>query len=83
MQYCNEDFDAAMAEAAVEPDLDTQVGIYNQAQEMLVDDAPVIFISWGGRFTLVKPWVVDLTPTPQDFATGAYFYPSVTIAAHE
>jgi ABC-type transport system substrate-binding protein len=72
-----------MAEAAVEPDLDTQVGIYNQAQEMLVEDAPVIFISWGGRFTLVKPWVVDLTPTPQDFSTGGYFYDVVSIAAQE
>ena len=83
MQYCNEDFDALMADAAVEPDLDTQVGIYNQAQEMLVDDAPVIFISWGGRFTLVKPWVTGLTLTPQDFSSGAYFFTNVTIAAHE
>ena len=83
MQYCNEDFDALMADAAVEPDLETQVGIYNQAQEMLVDDAPVIFISWGGRFTLVKPWVTGLTLTPQDFTSGAYFFTNVTIAAHE
>jgi oligopeptide transport system substrate-binding protein len=83
MQYCNEDFDALMADAAVEPDLDTQVGIYNQAQEMLVDDAPVIFISWGGRFTLVKPWVTGLTLTPQDFSSGAYFFTNVTIASHE
>ena len=83
MQYCNEDFDALMADAAVEPDLDTQVGIYNQAQEMLVDDAPVIFISWGGRFTLVKPWVQGLTLTPQDFSSGAYFFTNVTIASHE
>jgi len=83
MQYCNEDFDALMADAAVEPDLDTQVGIYNQAQEMLVDDAPVIFISWGGRFTLVKPWVTGLTLTPQDFTSGAYFFTNVTITAHE
>ena len=83
MQYCNEDFDALMADAAVEPDLDTQVGIYNQAQEMLVDDAPVIFISWGGRFTLVKPWVTGLTLTPQDFTSGAYFFTNVTIASHE
>ena len=83
MQYCNEDFDALMADAAVEPDLETQVGIYNQAQEMLVDDAPVIFISWGGRFTLVKPWVEGLTLTPQDFSSGAYFFTNVTIAAHE
>jgi oligopeptide transport system substrate-binding protein len=83
MKYCNEDFDALMADAAVEPDLDTQVGIYNEAQQILVDDAPVIFISWGGRFTLVKPWVVDLTLTPQDFSSGAYFYTNVSIAAHE
>jgi oligopeptide transport system substrate-binding protein len=82
MQYCNEDFDALMADAAVEPDLETQVGIYNQAQEMLVDDAPVIFISWGGRFTLVKPWVTDLTITPSDATTGSYFYDAVTITAH-
>ncbi|HEX6475206.1 MAG TPA: peptide ABC transporter substrate-binding protein, partial [Candidatus Limnocylindria bacterium] len=68
--------------AAVEPDLDAQVTIYNQAQEMLVDDAPVIFISWGGRFTLVKPWVQGLTLTPQDFSSGAYFFTNVTIADH-
>jgi oligopeptide transport system substrate-binding protein len=83
MQYCNEDFDALMADAAVEPDLETQVGIYNQAQEMLVDDAPVIFISWGGRFTLVKPWVTGLTITPGDATTGSFFYDAVTIAEHE
>ena len=82
MKYCNEEFDSLMADAAVEPDLETQVGIYNQAQEMLVEDAPVVFISWGGRFTLVKPWVEGLTLTPQDFTSGAYFFTNVTIAAH-
>ncbi len=82
MKYCNEEFDGLMADAAVEPDLETQVGIYNQAQEMLVEDAPVIFISWGGRFTLVKPWVTGLTITPSDATTGSYFYDAVTIAAH-
>jgi oligopeptide transport system substrate-binding protein len=83
MQYCNDEFDDLMSEAAVNPDLDAQVAIYNQAQEMLVEDAPVIFISWGGRFTLVNPRVTGLEITPQDFATGAYFYTSVTIAADE
>jgi ABC-type transport system substrate-binding protein len=71
-----------MAEAAVEPDLDTQVGIYNQAQEMLVEDAPIIFISWGGRFTLVKPWVDNLTITAADSNTGLYFWGDIEIAAH-
>jgi len=83
MKYCNEAFDDAMAEAAVEPELDAQVAIYNQAQEMLVEEAPVIFISWGGRFTLVKPWVLGLTITPSDFTSGAYFFTNVTIAEHD
>ncbi|HET6744866.1 MAG TPA: hypothetical protein VFH90_03350, partial [Candidatus Limnocylindria bacterium] len=73
----------AMADAAVNPDLDAQVAIYNEAQQMLVDEAPVIFISWGGRFTLVKPWVQNVTITPGDSTTGAYFYSDVTIAEHE
>ncbi|HEX2142647.1 MAG TPA: ABC transporter substrate-binding protein, partial [Candidatus Limnocylindria bacterium] len=83
MQYCNEDYDALLAEAAVTPELDAQVELYNQAQEILVEEAPVIFISWGGRFTLVKPWVESLQITPQDFSSGAYFYTSVTIGARD
>jgi len=79
MQYCNTAFDDAMRQAAVEPDLAKQVEIYNAAQEMLVDDAPVIFISWGQTFSLVKPWVHGLQTTPQDFSSGAYFYTDVTI----
>jgi oligopeptide transport system substrate-binding protein len=82
MQYCNEDFDALLAEAAVTQDLDAQVELYNQAQQILVDDAPVMFISWGGRFSLVKPWVQNLVITPSDFTTGAYFYDQVTISEH-
>jgi len=82
MQYCNTAFDDAMRQAAVEPDLAKQVEIYNAAQEMLVDDAPVIFISWGQRFTLVKPWVNGLQATPQDFTSGAYFWSNVTISDH-
>jgi oligopeptide transport system substrate-binding protein len=79
MQYCNEDFDELLAEAAVNPDLDAQVELYNQAQEILVEEAPVIFISWGGRFTLVKPWVDNVLVTPQDFSTGGYFYGDIQI----
>ena len=82
MQYCNEDLDELLAEAAVTQDLDAQVELYNHAQELLVEDAPVIFISWGGRFTVVKPWVQNLTITPSDFTTGAYFYDQVTIGEH-
>jgi oligopeptide transport system substrate-binding protein len=82
MKYCNEQFDEMMAQAAVEPDLDAQVAIYNEAQQMLVDDAPVIFVSWGQRFTLVKPWIEGMQITPADPTTGSYFYTNVTVSEH-
>jgi len=72
-----------MAQAAVEPDLDAQVAIYNEAQQMLVDDAPVIFVSWGQRFTLINPAVDGIVITPQDFTTGAYFFGDITITDAE
>ena len=82
MQYCNEQFDEYMRQAAVEPDLAKQVEIYNTAQELLVDDAPAIFISWGGRFSLLKPWVQGLIATPGDPTTGSFFYDQVSVADH-
>ena len=83
MQYCNKQFDALLNEAAVKPTLAEQVPLYNQAQQMLVDDAPVIFIYWYGKFTLVKPYVLGLVPTAQDADNiGSQFYDKVSIAQH-
>ena len=81
--YCNEDADELMAEAAVESDSDAQIALYNQVQEMQMADVPLMPFRWGGRFTLVKPYVQDLTVTPLDPDAGAHFYPWVTIGAHD
>lgn len=83
MDYCNKDFDDLLNQAAVAPDLKAQIPLYNKAQEMLVDDAPVVFIYWYGRFSLVKPYVKDLVPTAQDSNTGSYFYDKIWIAKHD
>lgn len=81
--YCNEDADEIMAQGAVESDPDAQIALYNQAQEMMILDNPLMPFRWGGRFTLVKPYVVGLTPIAMDSDAGSHFYPWVTIAAHE
>jgi oligopeptide transport system substrate-binding protein len=81
--YCNEEADELMAQAAVEADADAQIALYNQVQEMQMADVPLMPFRWGGRFTLVKPYVQDLTVTPLDPDAGAHFYSWVTIAAHE
>jgi hypothetical protein len=50
---------------------------------MQMADVPLMPFRWGGRFTLVKPYVQDLTVTPLDPDAGAHFYPWVTIGAHD
>ena len=80
--YCNEEYDALLAEAAVTPDLEDQIPLYNQAQEILMQDAGFLPLRFGSRFSLVKPYVQNLQVTAQDFSAGEQFYAWVTIAPH-
>ena len=82
MGYCNPAVDALLAEAAAKPTLAEQVPLYNQAQALVMADAPIIPQTFGGRFTLVKPWVQGLTLTAQDSNAGELFYAWTSIAAH-
>ena len=83
MGYCNKDVDALLAQAAVAPTLEEQIPLYDQVQQKVMADAPIIPLRFGSRFTLVKPWVQNLTATAQDSSTGELFYDQVTIAAHD
>jgi oligopeptide transport system substrate-binding protein len=80
--YCNEEADALMAEAAVTPNLEDQIPLYNQAQEIIMNDSPMLMIRFSSRFTLIKPWVQDLVATSQDSSTGELFYSWASIAPH-
>ncbi len=83
MGYCNKDLDNLLAQAAQKASLDEQIPLYNQAQEMIMADAPIIPVRFGQRFTVVKPWVTNLRPTAQDNQnTGDNYYAWVSIAAH-
>lgn len=82
MAYCNPQVHALLSLAAAKATLAEQVPLYNQAQEMVMTDAPIIAVRFGQRFTLVKPWVQNLVTTSQDSSTGELFYAWVTIAAH-
>jgi oligopeptide transport system substrate-binding protein len=82
MGYCNPAVDALLAQAASKATLAEQVPLYNQAQQMVMADAPIIPQSFGGRFSLKKPWVQGLVVTAQDTNAGELFYAWTTIAAH-
>jgi oligopeptide transport system substrate-binding protein len=82
-RYCNEDYDALLAQGAAETDVAAGLPYYEQAQEILVEDAPAAFIYWYGRYTLVNPRVQGLTPTAGDSNSGDLFYDRVFIVADE
>jgi ABC-type transport system substrate-binding protein len=57
--YSNPGLDALLDKARVEPDVSRRLALYQQAEQIIVDDAPVIFTVHGLSFTLIKPHVRD------------------------
>jgi oligopeptide transport system substrate-binding protein len=85
--YCNPTFDQLVAQADTGIDLNERVQLYNQAQTILVQDAPVVPLFVRGRLVVIKPWVQaagggPLVITAQDDFPGDFFLDSVQIAPH-
>ncbi len=66
--YNNPDFDALLEAAAAEPDYDLSLALYQQAEQMLVDDAVCLPLSFGVNYVLVKPYVSGYQLNPLGFA---------------
>jgi ABC-type transport system substrate-binding protein len=47
-----------------------RLALYQQAQDMLIDDAPMAIMSYETTRCLVKPWVRGLIATPLDADYG-------------
>ncbi len=78
--YSSAAFDDLMAKAAVELDNTKRLDLYAQAQAMIVDDAPILFMFYRERFVLVKPHVKGLKYTGMDGdVPGDMFFANVYI----
>lgn len=62
--YANPELDALLEKARVERDVAQRIGMYQQAQQMIVDDAAAIFLDHGLSFLLVKPEIKGYVLTP-------------------
>jgi oligopeptide transport system substrate-binding protein len=62
----NAEFDALVNAADVEPDPATRADLYMQAQRLLLSQFPSAFGYNNKNHYLVKPWVLNVTTTPQD-----------------
>jgi len=67
-EYSNPEVDALLEAAGVEPDSDSSLELYRQAEQMLVDDAACIPLSFGRNYFLVKPYVKGYELNPMGFA---------------
>ena len=76
--YNNPAFDDLVAKAGAETDPTKALALYNQAQELLVEDAPAVFTRWRVSNYEVEPWVKGVTGTGQDSVViGDLFYENI------
>ena len=62
--YSNPDVDRLLEAARVENDLDARMAIYQEVEQIIVNDAPWLPISFGRSYFLVKPYVKGFSPAP-------------------
>jgi oligopeptide transport system substrate-binding protein len=78
--YQNQQYDNFVRVAGADPQSDRRDQEYRQAQAMLVSDTPVAFLAQTVSWSLVRPYVKGITPTPLDEWPGALFPTQIHIA---
>jgi oligopeptide transport system substrate-binding protein len=70
--YSNPALDAILDQARGEPDVTKRIQLYQQAEQIIVQDAPALFISHDVTYMLVKPYVKGYVLTPIDIPIERY-----------
>jgi oligopeptide transport system substrate-binding protein len=72
--YSNPQLDAIVEAARVEPDVTKRIALYQQAEQILVDDAAALFTTHSLSYQLVKPYVKGYVFTPIDVPIERYMW---------
>jgi oligopeptide transport system substrate-binding protein len=81
--YNNPEYDKLIEEAGSKLDINEAIPLYNQAQEILVDDAPGVFTRWRVENYEVQPWVTGFNPTSLDSEIlGDYWFEDFKMLKH-
>ncbi len=73
-EYNNPEVDALLEKARVEQDPNVRMSLYQQAEQMIVNDAACLPLFFNVDYTLVKPYVKDLLLTPMWIPRLKYVY---------
>jgi oligopeptide transport system substrate-binding protein len=63
-EYSNPDLDALLDQAAIEQDESVRLAMYQQAEQLVVGDAPCLPLFHGTNYILVKPYVKGYELSP-------------------
>ena len=63
-EYSNSEVDALLENAGIELDMDSSLALYQQAEQMMVDDAACLPLWFGENYILVKPHVQGYRLSP-------------------
>jgi oligopeptide transport system substrate-binding protein len=72
--YSNTQVDALLDQASAETDVSKRIGLYQQAEQMLVDDAAALFILHDVSYVLVKPYVKGYVLSPITIPIERYLW---------
>ncbi|MFC2010612.1 peptide ABC transporter substrate-binding protein [Chloroflexota bacterium] len=63
-EYSNPEVDGLLDTAGVELDIERSMSLYQQAEQIMVDDAACLPLWFGENYILVKPYVKGYMPNP-------------------
>ena len=72
--YSNPKLDMLLEAARVEQDVSKRIQMYQQAEQIIVNDAPVLFTIHSLSYQLVKPYVKGYVFTPIDVPIERYMW---------
>ncbi len=67
-EYSNPEVDTLLERAGVEQDSELSLALYQQAEQLLVDDAACLPLWFGQNYILVKPYIKGYNLNPLGFA---------------
>jgi oligopeptide transport system substrate-binding protein len=73
-QYSNPALDAILDKARLEQNVTKRIQLYQQAEQVIVQDAPALFISHAVSYMLVKPYVKGFVLTPIGIPLERYLW---------
>jgi ABC-type oligopeptide transport system substrate-binding subunit len=72
--YSNPELDALLEAARVERDVTKRIQMYQQAEQIIVDDAAVLFTTHSLSYQVVKPYIQGYVFTPIDIPIERYMW---------